>query len=51
MTDTSCIGEILKGNRDAFGILVDRYKDQAFNLAVKVLKDHDEANDCIQENK
>jgi len=48
-TDSTCIKRILDGDKNAFGILIDRYQDKAYHLAIKMLRNNDEACDCVQE--
>jgi len=40
---------VKSGNKDVFGILVERYKKKAFYLALKLVGDPDEAMDISQE--
>lgn len=44
------INNVLAGDKDAFGILVDRYQDMAYTIAVRILHDPDEAADVVQES-
>lgn len=44
------INKVLAGDRNAFGILVDRYQDLAYTIAVRLLNDPDEAADIVQES-
>lgn len=43
------INNVLSGDRNAFGILVDRYQHMAYTIAVRILEDQDEAADVVQE--
>ena len=44
------IRQVLEGDQNAFGILVDRYQDMAYTIAVRILHDPDEATDVVQES-
>lgn len=44
------INKVLEGDRNAFGILVNRYQDMAYTIAVRLLNDPDEAADIVQES-
>jgi RNA polymerase sigma-70 factor (ECF subfamily) len=46
--DTDLIREVLDGRTDAFGVLVERYQKVIFNLAYRMTKDYDEAQDITQ---
>ena len=53
MTDQNellIINKVLEGNTDAFGVLVDRYQEMAYTIAVRLLNDPDEAADIVQES-
>lgn len=43
------INQIIEGNSKAFGVLVDRYKDLVFTLALRMLKRHEEAEEVSQD--
>ena len=43
LSDQHYIDKILQGETNAFAVLVDRYKDMIFTLAVKMLKNREEA--------
>lgn len=43
------INNVLAGDHNAFGILVDRYQHMAYTIAVRVLEDKEEAADVVQE--
>lgn len=47
--ETELIRQCLKGNKDAFAVLVHQYKKPIFNLAYRMLGDYDEARDASQE--
>ncbi|WP_224489432.1 RNA polymerase sigma factor [Robertkochia flava] len=44
------INKVLAGDTDAFGVLVDRYQEMAYTIAVRLLQDPDEAADIVQES-
>ncbi|NWF50666.1 MAG: sigma-70 family RNA polymerase sigma factor [Ignavibacteriaceae bacterium] len=48
-TDTEIIESILKGNQSDFSILVDRYKNKAFSLLRKMLKNEFDAEEVLQD--
>jgi len=47
--DLDLVQYAVQGDRDAFDILVTRYRDRVFNLARQMLKDSDAAEDIAQE--
>jgi len=47
--DSEIINRIQSGNTEAFREIVERYKDRAFSLMLKVLKNRYEAEDCLQD--
>lgn len=47
--DHSLVEEAKHGNREAFGILVRRYQDRAFNLAYQMVRNREDALDISQE--
>ncbi|TRX60770.1 sigma-70 family RNA polymerase sigma factor [Fulvivirga sp. M361] len=49
LSDPALIARMKKGNRLAFKIIYDRYWDNLFQAAYKLLKDEDAAQDVIQE--
>ncbi len=48
-SDLDIIRNIQNGNSNSFAELVSRYKDKAFSLAIKILKNEDDAEDCLQD--
>jgi RNA polymerase sigma-70 factor (ECF subfamily) len=48
-TDRRIIEEVRSGNVRAFAVLVDRYKDRAFSLALGLLGDRQEAEELVQD--
>lgn len=47
--DTLIIRRIIEGDKAAFRILVEKYKDVSFSLAQSILKDEAKAEDVLQE--
>jgi RNA polymerase sigma-70 factor (ECF subfamily) len=43
------IKDILSGNERAFSVLVDRYKEKGMGLAMRMLKDREEAEEALQD--
>jgi len=40
---------VLAGDRDAFGILIDRHRGGASRLAIRILRERADAEDVVQE--
>lgn len=49
MTDQEVIDLILKGDREKFGILVERYQQMVFRICMGYVHNHDDADDLVQE--
>ncbi len=49
ISDNQIIEQIRKGGKHHFARLVDRYKDRAFTLAVRMLKDRQDAEEALQD--
>ena len=47
--DGSLVEQVLAGDRQAFGILVERYQDRLFNTLLRVLGSREDAADVVQE--
>jgi RNA polymerase sigma factor (sigma-70 family) len=47
--DTYYIDEVLNGKQNAFTWLVNRHKDHAYNLAIKICGNHEEAEEIAQD--
>jgi RNA polymerase sigma factor (sigma-70 family) len=47
--DRAIIDQVLAGDRDAFGILIDRHRDGATRLANRILRARADAEDVVQE--
>ena len=46
--DLRLVEECLKGNTDAFGLLVENYQKAIFNMALRMVNDYDDAQDITQ---
>jgi RNA polymerase sigma factor (sigma-70 family) len=49
LNDQHYIDKIIHGETNAFAVLVDRYKDMIFTLAIKMLKNREEAEEVAQD--
>ena len=47
--DQILINQIIEGDTNAFSILVDQYKDLVFTLALRMLKNREEAEEVAQD--
>ncbi len=47
--ENQTIQSILKGDRDAYALIVDAYKDRIFNLAYRMTGHYEDANDLAQD--
>ncbi|MBX7138535.1 MAG: sigma-70 family RNA polymerase sigma factor [Oligoflexia bacterium] len=48
--DRATIARIQKGDRDAYRLLVEKYKQRAFSIAFGVLRSREDAEDVVQES-
>lgn len=48
-TDAALIARCQAGEREAFGVLLNRYRDRVVNLAYQLLRQRDDAEDVAQE--
>ncbi len=48
-TDKEIIQKVLEGNAQAFARLVDRHKARAMTLALRILKNHEDAEEALQD--
>ncbi len=48
--DILYIEEVLKGNKDAYGFIVDRHKDHVFNLAFRICGNREDAEEISQDS-
>ena len=49
MDDHEVIANVLEGDREAYALLVERYKDMAYTIAVRMLGDRADAEEIVQE--
>jgi len=47
--DEKIIGQVLNGNRNAFALLVDKYKDRVFSLALGIVHNRELAEEIAQD--
>ncbi|NHF58085.1 sigma-70 family RNA polymerase sigma factor [Flavobacteriaceae bacterium TP-CH-4] len=47
--DQPCIDRVINGDTQAFSVLVDRYKYMVYTLAMKILRNHEEAEEVSQD--
>lgn len=50
LSDIEIIDSVLKGNQGDFALLIDKYKDKAFSLLKRVLKNEMDAEDALQDS-
>lgn len=48
--DAHYIKEVLKGNTNAFGYFIRTYQNQAFGVAISIVKREDDAKDVVQDS-
>lgn len=48
-TDTEIINQVLKGDRQAYAMLVNRYQDYVFTLVFRMLKNREDAEEVAQD--
>jgi RNA polymerase sigma-70 factor (ECF subfamily) len=49
LSDDDIIAGLRKGDRQLFGLLVGRYKDRGFSLALRILRRREEAEEALQD--
>lgn len=49
ISDQQYINEIIEGNSSAYAVLVDRYKNLVYTLALKMVRNHEEAEEIAQD--
>jgi RNA polymerase sigma-70 factor (ECF subfamily) len=49
-SDEQLINMSVKGDASAFGVLVERYQNKAYAISVKIVQNHDDALDCVQDS-
>lgn len=47
--DQHCIEKVLQGNTNAYAYLVDSYKDMVFGMALKIVREREEAEEVTQD--
>ena len=47
--DADAVAQARGGDHDAFRVLVERYQGRAYRLALRVLRDEEQARDVVQE--
>lgn len=50
ITDQIYIDKVLKGDINAFSCLIDRYKDMAYTIAIKIVKNTEDAEEVAQDS-
>jgi RNA polymerase sigma factor (sigma-70 family) len=50
LSDIEIIDSVLKGNQADFALLIDRYKDKAFSLLKRLLKNEMDAEEALQDS-
>ena len=49
-SDQIYIDKVLQGDTNAFAYLIDRYKSMAYTLAIKIVKNHEDAEEVAQDS-
>ena len=49
LSDAEIIDSVRKGNRNDFSMLIDRYKNKAYSMVVRMLKNNMEAEEVLQD--
>ena len=49
-SDQIYIDKVLQGDTNAFAYLINKYKDMAYTLAIKVVKNHEDAEEVAQDS-
>ncbi len=50
LSDQEIINSILKGNTEDFKYIIDRYKDKAFSLLIRMIKNQQDAEEALQDS-
>jgi len=50
LSDIEIVESVLRGNKEDFALLVDRYKDRAFNLLRRMLRNKMDAEEVLQDS-
>ncbi len=48
-SDVQLINMSIKGDTAAFGMLIERYQNKAYAISIKIVQNHDDALDCVQD--
>ncbi len=49
LSDVEAVSRTRDGDHDAFRVLVERYQERAFRLALRILRDEEQARDAVQD--
>ena len=49
-SDEQLINMSINGDNSAFGILIERYQNKAYAISIKIVQNHDDALDCVQDS-
>jgi len=49
-TDEQLINMSISGDNNAFGMLVEHYQNKAYAISIRIVQNHDDALDCVQES-
>lgn len=49
-SDQIYIDKVLQGNTNAFAYLINKYKDMAYTIAIKIVKSHEDAEEVAQDS-
>jgi len=49
ISDREAVTQVLKGDKESYGILLERYKNLVYRVALNALGDCDQAEDVVQE--
>jgi len=50
LSDQDILQRVLQGDQKAFGEIVDRHKDRAMTLAMRILKNKQDAEEAVQDS-
>ena len=48
--DHICIEKVLQGDTSSYNYLVNNYKDMEYNLAIKIIRNHEDAEEVAQDS-
>ena len=49
-SDQIYIDKVLQGDTNAFAYLINKYKDMAYTVAIKIVKSHEDAEEVAQDS-